>query len=127
MGEPFSHRVLFGVNLFPSIILPGPGTLLGIYQNCTNRRAGVIGPQRIFGPGSIYTPILYFWLLGALLPVAFYLLMRFFPRSKARFLNAPVYVIYENLLSTLTNHLSLEVCLVPCPGFHRKLTICPIR
>ncbi|KAJ6018022.1 hypothetical protein N7451_001401 [Penicillium sp. IBT 35674x] len=51
---------------------------------------GVIGPQRIFGPGSIYTPILYFWLLGALLPVAFYLLMRFFPKSKARFLNAPV-------------------------------------
>ncbi|KAJ5108826.1 hypothetical protein N7456_005501 [Penicillium angulare] len=51
---------------------------------------GVIGPQRIFGPNSIYTPIQYFWLLGALLPVAFYILMRIFPRSKARLLNAPV-------------------------------------
>ncbi|KAJ5778327.1 hypothetical protein N7520_001573 [Penicillium odoratum] len=51
---------------------------------------GLIGPQRIFGADGIYTPILYFWLLGALLPVAFYLLMRAFPRSKARFLNAPV-------------------------------------
>ncbi|KAJ5459952.1 uncharacterized protein N7458_001504 [Penicillium daleae] len=51
---------------------------------------GVIGPNRMFGPDGIYKPIQYFWLLGALLPVAFYILMRLFPRSKARFLNAPV-------------------------------------
>lgn len=51
---------------------------------------GVIGPQRMFGPGAIYNSILWFWLLGALLPVAFYILMRVFPRSKARLLNAPV-------------------------------------
>ncbi|KAJ5768603.1 hypothetical protein N7533_001186 [Penicillium manginii] len=65
---------------------------------CPNGRAffsnsitwGVIGPQRMFGPGKIYNSILWFWLLGALLPVAFYILMRVFPRSKARLLNAPV-------------------------------------
>ncbi|KAJ6015690.1 hypothetical protein N7540_010281 [Penicillium herquei] len=51
---------------------------------------GVIGPTRIFGPGAMYTSIQYFWLLGALLPVAFYTLMRIFPRSKARYLSAPV-------------------------------------
>ncbi|KAJ5580067.1 uncharacterized protein N7459_006052, partial [Penicillium hispanicum] len=51
---------------------------------------GVIGPKRIFGPNAIYTPIMYFWLIGAALPVAFYVVMRVFPRSKARYLNAPV-------------------------------------
>jgi len=30
------------------------------------------------------------WLLGALLPVAFYVMMRLFPRSPARLLHAPV-------------------------------------
>ncbi|KAJ5111026.1 hypothetical protein N7532_001561 [Penicillium argentinense] len=65
---------------------------------CPNGRAffsnsitwGVIGPQRMFGPGAIYNSILWFWLLGALLPETFCILMRVFPRSKARLLNAPV-------------------------------------
>jgi OPT family oligopeptide transporter len=65
---------------------------------CPNGRAffsnsitwGVIGPQRMFGPGSIYHFVHWYWLLGALLPVLFYILMRFAPRSPARFLNAPV-------------------------------------
>ncbi|KAJ5572667.1 hypothetical protein N7450_009651 [Penicillium hetheringtonii] len=65
---------------------------------CPNGRAffsnsitwGVIGPQRMFGPGAIYNSVLWFWLLGAMLPVAFYVLMRVFPRSRAKFLNAPV-------------------------------------
>ncbi|TVY81115.1 Sexual differentiation process protein isp4 [Lachnellula suecica] len=51
---------------------------------------GVIGPQRMFGPGSIYSAIQYYWLLGALLPVLFYIIVRFFPRSPLRLLNAPV-------------------------------------
>ncbi|KAJ5827137.1 hypothetical protein N7447_003900 [Penicillium robsamsonii] len=65
---------------------------------CPNGRAffsssivwGVIGPQRMFGPGGLYVQIQWFWLLGALLPVAFYVLIRLFPRTKLRFLNAPV-------------------------------------
>ena len=44
----------------------------------------------MFGPGSIYSAIQYYWLLGALLPVLFYFLIRFFPRSPVRLLNAPV-------------------------------------
>lgn len=51
---------------------------------------GVIGPQRMFGPGAMYAQIQWFWLIGALLPVVFYVLIRLFPRSKLRFLNAPV-------------------------------------
>ncbi|TLD38096.1 small oligopeptide transporter [Venturia nashicola] len=51
---------------------------------------GVIGPQRMFGPGSTYRAIQWYWFLGALLPVLFYVLMRLFPRSPARYLSAPV-------------------------------------
>ncbi|KLJ05633.1 OPT family small oligopeptide transporter [Blastomyces silverae] len=51
---------------------------------------GVIGPDRMFGPGSLYESIQWFWLLGALFPVLFYVLIRMFPRSPARLLNAPV-------------------------------------
>src|ERR1700744_4401528 len=51
---------------------------------------GVIGPQRMFGPGSIYRPIMWFWLLGLLLPIAFWLLSKKFPTSFLRHLNAPV-------------------------------------
>lgn len=35
---------------------------------------GAIGPQRMFGPGSIYARFNYFWLVGALLPAALYAL-----------------------------------------------------
>ncbi|KAH9213653.1 OPT family small oligopeptide transporter [Leptodontidium sp. 2 PMI_412] len=51
---------------------------------------GVIGPQRMFGPGSIYHAIQWYWLLGALLPVLFYVIVRCFPRTPLRMLNAPV-------------------------------------
>lgn len=51
---------------------------------------GVIGPQRFLGAGSIYQSIHYFWLLGFLLPIAFFLLARQYPRSLARYLHAPV-------------------------------------
>jgi len=51
---------------------------------------GVIGPTRMFGPGSIYSSIQWYWLLGALLPAMFYVLARFLPRSSLRLLNAPV-------------------------------------
>jgi hypothetical protein len=44
----------------------------------------------MFGPGSIYEVIQYYWLLGALLPIFFYGLIKAFPRSPVRLLNAPV-------------------------------------
>jgi OPT family small oligopeptide transporter len=65
---------------------------------CPNGRAffsssivwGIIGPHRMFGPGSIYSSIHYYWLIGAILPIAFFLLMRLAPKSPLRYLNAPV-------------------------------------
>ena len=65
---------------------------------CPNGRAffsssivwGVVGPHRMFGPGSIYSSIHYYWLIGAALPVIFFFLMRLAPKSPLRYLNAPV-------------------------------------
>jgi OPT family oligopeptide transporter len=51
---------------------------------------GLIGPRRMFGSGSIYVSFNWFWLLGALLPIAFYALTRAFPHRHLRFLHAPV-------------------------------------
>ena len=51
---------------------------------------GLIGPQRMFGKGSIYAAFNWFWLLGALLPVVFYVTLRVFPHQKLRWLHAPV-------------------------------------
>ncbi|KAJ9314287.1 hypothetical protein DTO271D3_5516 [Paecilomyces variotii] len=51
---------------------------------------GAIGPARIFSPGSIYSPLLYFFIAGAIFPVLIYLGARAFPKSKIRYLNAPI-------------------------------------
>lgn len=51
---------------------------------------GLIGPHRMFGPDSIYHNFNFFWLLGALLPVAFWAILRIFPSKKLRWIHAPV-------------------------------------
>ena len=80
-----------GRAFFSSSIVWGQSALS---QGCINilltSHLGVIGPRRMFGPGGMYAQIQWFWLIGALLPVVFYILIRMRPRSKLRFLNAPV-------------------------------------
>jgi hypothetical protein len=51
---------------------------------------GVIGPNRFFGKDSLYQPLLYFVLLGALLPIPFYFLTKKYPRSWVKYVNIPV-------------------------------------
>lgn len=51
---------------------------------------GVIGPQRIYSAGQMYSPLMWFWLAGAALPVAIYFGARMFPRSPIRYLSAPI-------------------------------------
>ena len=51
---------------------------------------GLIGPARIFSPGNIYSGLLWFFLVGAALPVIIYFGARAFPKSNIRFLNAPI-------------------------------------
>ncbi|EPS39632.1 hypothetical protein H072_6564 [Dactylellina haptotyla CBS 200.50] len=42
---------------------------------------GAIGPERIFGSGRIYSGLMWFFLIGATVPIIFYCLHRRFPKS----------------------------------------------
>ncbi|KAI0963130.1 hypothetical protein AcW1_000298 [Taiwanofungus camphoratus] len=52
---------------------------------------GGIGPQRLFSPGKLYNPILWFFLIGAVLPIPFYILACRYPHSLWRYVNMPVF------------------------------------
>lgn len=51
---------------------------------------GGIGPSRLFSKGSLYYPLVYFFLIGAILPIPFYYLARRYPLSFWRYVNIPV-------------------------------------
>ncbi|KAJ3558412.1 hypothetical protein NM688_g940 [Phlebia brevispora] len=51
---------------------------------------GAVGPQRLFSPGKLYNPVLYFMLICVFLPIPFYLLARRYPYSRWRYVNIPV-------------------------------------
>ena len=51
---------------------------------------GGVGPKRMFSPGAMYSPLLWFFLIGAVLPIPFYYLARKYPLSYWRFVNVPV-------------------------------------
>lgn len=63
---------------------------------------GGIGPQRLFNPGELYNPILYFFLIGAILPIPFYLLARRYPLSFWRYVNVPVFLAGISVLPPAT-------------------------
>ena len=50
----------------------------------------VIGPQRIFAPGMIYSDTLWFFLLGAILPVPIYLWVRKHPKHWIQYVHVPI-------------------------------------
>ena len=50
---------------------------------------GVISPNRMFGSGSKYTVINYFFIIGLLLPIRFYYLKKFFPNSFWQYVHLP--------------------------------------
>jgi OPT family small oligopeptide transporter len=51
---------------------------------------GAIGPGRIFSPGSIYSSMQWYWLIGAALPVITYVIARKWPRSFVRYIHVPL-------------------------------------
>ncbi|KAJ5936413.1 OPT oligopeptide transporter [Penicillium verhagenii] len=51
---------------------------------------GAIGPARLFAEGMMYNATLYGFLCGSLLPVPFYLLSKFFPKSGFRYVYSPL-------------------------------------
>ncbi|KAH9982707.1 OPT oligopeptide transporter [Lactifluus volemus] len=59
---------------------------------------GGIGSKRFFSPGAIYHPLLWFFLIGAILPIPFYLLACRYPRSVWRYVNIPVALFMANAI-----------------------------
>jgi OPT family oligopeptide transporter len=54
---------------------------------------GVVGPRRFFGPGALYRPLVWAFLVGALAPIFIYLIARKSSKSQRAFLqkvNLPV-------------------------------------
>ncbi|KAF9177149.1 hypothetical protein BGZ50_009080 [Haplosporangium sp. Z 11] len=51
---------------------------------------GVIAPNRMFGPTSIYNAINYFFLIGFVLPIPFYYLKKAFPNTWMEYIHIPV-------------------------------------
>ncbi|KAH6896912.1 OPT oligopeptide transporter protein-domain-containing protein [Thelonectria olida] len=43
---------------------------------------GALGPRRFFAPGSMYRPLLWFFLVGAILPVVVFALKKKFPKTR---------------------------------------------
>ncbi|CEG68106.1 Putative OPT family small oligopeptide transporter [Rhizopus microsporus] len=53
---------------------------------------GVIGPQKMFGPGSPYNAMLWFLLIGLLLPIPFYFLAKRYPNSWFKYVHIPLFL-----------------------------------
>ncbi|KAF7730425.1 hypothetical protein EC973_002232 [Apophysomyces ossiformis] len=51
---------------------------------------GAIGPAKMFGPDSPYRPMLWFFLIGFLLPIPFYFLSKKYPNSWLKYVHIPL-------------------------------------
>ncbi|KXG45401.1 Uncharacterized domain UPF0507 [Penicillium griseofulvum] len=107
-------RILFGVQMMATLVssltqigvlnwmftfVPGlctPEAINGF--NCPIARVhfngsilwGVVGPQRFFGPGGLYRPLVWAFLVGAVAPLGAWLLGRHSKKSFWRMVNFPI-------------------------------------
>ncbi|CAO3564077.1 unnamed protein product [Mortierella alpina] len=51
---------------------------------------GVIAPERMFGPSSIYHPLMYFFVFGLFIPIPFYIFSRRYPGTIIDRIHTPV-------------------------------------
>ncbi|KAF9398864.1 hypothetical protein BGX21_007160, partial [Mortierella sp. AD011] len=59
---------------------------------------GVISPRRMFGPGSLYNAINYFFLIGFLLPIPFYYLKKVSSVSWLQYIHLPILLSSTGLM-----------------------------
>jgi OPT family oligopeptide transporter len=52
---------------------------------------GAVGPQRMFEPGQIYDTMLFFFLIGAVAPIPFYILARRYPNGRWKYINTTLF------------------------------------
>ncbi|KAJ3050805.1 hypothetical protein HK102_012195, partial [Quaeritorhiza haematococci] len=54
---------------------------------------GAIGPERMFGPESIYFPLLWGFVIGGVLPVVFWALDKKWPKMGFKYINWPIILV----------------------------------
>lgn len=73
---------------------------------------GVIGPQRQFSHGQIYYGLLFFFLIGAILPVINWLILKKWPNSPVKHLNWPVFFSATGYIPPATPYNYASYCVV---------------
>lgn len=73
---------------------------------------GVIGPQRQFSAGQIYHTLLWFFLVGALLPLAAWLFLKRYPKSIVKYIHWPVFFSGTGLIPPATGYTYGTYCAV---------------
>ena len=73
---------------------------------------GVIGPQRQFSHGQIYYGLLFFFVIGAVLPIISWLILKKWPRSPVRWLNWPVFFSGTGYIPPATPYNYASYCTV---------------
>ncbi|CAI5756110.1 unnamed protein product [Candida verbasci] len=73
---------------------------------------GVIGPQRQFSHGQIYYNLLFFFILGAGLPIVNWLILKKWPNSLVRHLNWPVFFSGTGNIPPATPYTYSSYCMV---------------
>lgn len=73
---------------------------------------GVIGPERMFSQGRMYNKLMYFFILGAGLPVVNWLILKKWPKSFIKYLNWPVFFSGTGLIPPATPYNYGSYCFV---------------
>ena len=83
---------------------------------------GLIGPKRLFSSGSMYRPMLWFFLIGAILPIVFWAADRFFPRLGLRNVHLPA--VFASTVSippaTAANYITWGIVGLGFNGYLKK-------
>ncbi len=73
---------------------------------------GVIGPGRMYSPGKQYGGLLWFFLLGALLPIFSWLILLKWPKSSIKYINWPVFFTGTGFVPPATPYNYSTYCIV---------------
>lgn len=73
---------------------------------------GVIGPARIFSAGQLYNKLMWFFLIGAGVPVVSFFIQKRFPHSFLRYVNWPVIFTGTGLIPPATPMNYVSWCFV---------------
>ncbi|ORZ06653.1 OPT family small oligopeptide transporter [Absidia repens] len=98
IGTAIAGVINLGVARWLMETIPNICTLEGYPFTCSSAQTfysasiiwGAIGPRRMFASDSPYSPTLYFFLIGFILPIPFYLLSKRYPNSWVKYVHIPL-------------------------------------